>query len=150
MKKSKFFIFFIIILLILPLSLIINYKLFSRPKFRTLKINQTNILVEIAETPIKKAKGLSNRNFLPENQGMLFIYKKPDNYSFWMKGMKFPLDFVWIRNNQIVEITRNVRPEDYQPPKVLIPKEKVDMVLEINAGLVEKLKIEVGKKISLD
>lgn len=147
-KKTKIFIFLIIIFLILFTILIIKDSFLAKPKLKILKINQTTILAEIADTPIKKFKGLSNRDFLPENQGMLFIFEKPDYYSFWMKEMLFPLDFIWIRNGQIVEMTENIKPEDYQPPKFLTPKEKVDLVLEVNAGFIEKFKIKVGDEIS--
>lgn len=111
-------------------------------------IGNTEILVEIADTQAKMEKGLSGRNSLPENQGMLFLFKEPNFYGFWMKGMNFPLDFIWIRENEVVETTENVKPEDFQPPKNLFSKEKVDKVLEVNAGFVEKSKIKIGDKIS--
>ncbi|MCX8009506.1 MAG: DUF192 domain-containing protein, partial [Patescibacteria group bacterium] len=86
--------------------------------------------MELFDTQEKRTRGLSGRDFLPENKGMLFIFEKPDYYTFWMKEMKFPLDFIWIRGDEIVEITENVKPEDYQPPKFFTSKEKVDKVLE--------------------
>jgi len=144
----KFIIFLIFILLIFAAFLLsLEYNLRSASGLRPLHINDTKIFVEVADTVQKQAQGLSGRDSLPENQGMLFVFNQPNYYSFWMKEMKFPLDFVWIDNKQVAEITQNVQPQDYQPPKTLTPKEKVDMVLEINAGEAEKLNIKVGDKI---
>lgn len=106
------------------------------------------ILVEIVNTQAKMEKGLSGRSFLPEKQGMLFIFEKPDFYGFWMKGMEFGLDFIWILGDEVVEITENIKPEDFPPPKSLIPTQKVDKVLEVNDGFAAKFKIKVGDKIS--
>jgi len=144
----KIIILLIFVLLIFAAFLLsFQYNLRSVSGLKTLYINDSKILVEVADTAQEQAQGLSGRSSLAENQGMLFLFGLPNYYSFWMKEMKFPLDFVWIANKQVIEITKNVQPQDYQPPKTLIPKEKVDMVLEINAGLVEKLNIKVGDKI---
>ena len=116
-------------------------------EFRNIKINGADIQVEIADTPEKQEKGLSGRDSLPEGQGMLFVFPKSDHYSFWMKDMKFGLDFVWIEGDKVVEITPRVRPEDYQPPKAMISGEKVDKVLEISAGMAEKLSVKVGDSV---
>lgn len=124
-----------------------NYNNFNHLK--KIKINNAIIFVEVVDRPTEREKGLSGRDFLPENQGMLFVFEKPDYWSFWMKGMKFPLDFVWIKDNQIVEITENVKPEDFQPPKVLQPKIPSDKVLEVNGGMVKSWGIKVGDTISL-
>jgi hypothetical protein len=144
----KIIILLIFLLLIFAAFLLsLQYKLRQTTGLKTLYINGSKILVDVADTPQKQAQGLSGRSSLPENQGMLFLSSRPDYYSFWMKEMKFPLDFVWIADKRVIEITQNIQPQDYQPPKTLTPKEKVDMVLEINAGQAEKLNIKVGDKI---
>jgi hypothetical protein len=112
-----------------------------------LRINGQTINVEIADTLEKQEKGLSGRQSLGENQGMLFVFQTSGYYSFWMKDMNFGLDFVWISGNEIVEIIRNVKPEDFQPPNYLGSKNKIDKVLEINAGVADKLGIKEGDKI---
>lgn len=134
-----------------PLFIVIFFVFFKKTEnssFKKIKIGENMIFVEIADTPEKRKKGLSGRNFLPENQGMIFLFEKPDYHSFWMKEMKFPLDFIWIFEDRVVEITENVNPFDYQPPNILTPKEKVDKVLEANAGFVKKFNIKVGDKIN--
>lgn len=111
-----------------------------------LLIGTTAIEVEIADTPAKQIQGLSKRQSMPEDRGMLFVYQKPGRYAFWMKEMKFPLDFLWIDEEYtIVEISRNISPDTY--PQVFQPKSPVQYVLEVNAGWAERKNISLGEKI---
>lgn len=114
--------------------------------------DKTTISVEIADTPEKTTLGLSYRDSLPENQGMLFIFPESHIPTFWMKGMKFPLDMIWIdENNTIVDITQNV---PYPSPGTMefelphySPNLPAKMVLEVNSGFVERNNVEVGDSI---
>ena len=64
--------------------------------------------------------------------------------------MLIPLDFIWINDNKIVAINKNVQPSDYQPPKSIIPEFPINKVLEINAGFVERNNINLGNIIEED
>jgi len=110
----------------------------------TIRINNTEILVEIAQNEQQRTKGLSGRNFLPKNQGMLFIFDKPDYYPFWMKDMLISLDFIWINEDKIVQLNKNVKPEDFQHPNTLQPRTPIDQVLEVNAGFIDKNQININ------
>lgn len=103
--------------------------------------------VEIANTLPSRAQGLSDRPNLSENSGMLFIFNKPDSYGFWMKGMEFPLDMIWISGNKIVGFSENVEPEPGKSVfslKIYYPPEAINKVLEVNAGDVQKYGIKIG------
>lgn len=114
------------------------------PASKQVKIRSAAIDIEIADTDILRQQGLSGKQKLDPNSGMLFIFPTADKYSFWMKDMYFPLDFIWIRDNHIVQLTTNV---PVQPLKVLFPDQTVDQVLEVNAGFVEKYDIKVGDEV---
>jgi len=154
MKKFNLSLFMLFFILSLIAAGLIGYRFFFKtpasPDLPTLTIGQAKIFVEIAKTSEEKAQGLSNRSSLPENQGMLFVYGQSAQVSFWMKETLIPLDFVWINEGQVVELTANVQPKDYQPPKTLKPQAQVDTVLEINAGMIEKLGIKVGDQVSFE
>ena len=81
---------------------------------------------------------------------MLFLYDTPDYYQFWMKGMAFPLDIIFIRDSTIVTIARNVPPPigDSELPRYG-PDEPADKVLEINAGLCDKYGIQEGDTVDI-
>lgn len=100
------------------------------------KIKDASIAVELADTWRKRARGLSGRATLPADQGMLFIFNRPDFYSFWMRGMKFPIDIIWIDENlRIVGVDKNVSPASF--PRAFRPSAPAQYVLETAAGMTE-------------
>ena len=103
------------------------------------------IPVEIADTFEKRSLGLGKRTTLKKNWGMLFIFKKKRPHKFWMKNMKFPLDIIWLDNNRIVYILKNVAPSRIGvSPPILEPIYPANFVLEIAAGRVNELNIKKG------
>jgi len=119
-----------------------------------IRIGRARFFVEIADEPEEYSRGLSGREKLAANKGMLFIFSQPGNYGFWMKEMKFPLDFVWIKGDQVVGLTENTPPPQFTTYDVVnlplyYPPEAVDKVLEVNAGAVEKFKIKIGDLVKL-
>lgn len=108
-----------------------------------LSVGQTRIAVETAATAWQRAKGLSGRADLDQDSGMLFIFKEPARHGFWMRGMNFDLDFIWISGDKVVEITENVGVERMD----IRPQQAIDKVLEVNSGFAAEHKIKVGDKV---
>ncbi len=98
------------------------------------EIRGHRIAVEIADTPAKQALGLGQRDDLAWDHGMFFSYARPDFYAFWMKGMRFSIDIVWILDNRIIAIDRSVPFEPGGNGPTLRPDSLVDAVLEVPAG----------------
>lgn len=134
-------------------------NLYNENKNISLPVNTVNLAevsiadvklqVEVARTAKERAQGLSNRNFLPANQGMIFIFDRAGEYTFWMKGMRFPLDFMWIANGKVVEVTTNVEAPtaENSVPITVKPKVPVTSVIEVNAGWVAESGVEVGQEV---
>ncbi|OGY08196.1 MAG: hypothetical protein A2700_00355 [Candidatus Blackburnbacteria bacterium RIFCSPHIGHO2_01_FULL_44_64] len=121
---------------------------------KTLTVGSSQFKVEVAQTEQARKTGLSGRESLPEDSGMLFVLEKKDEQpAFWMKGMKFPIDIIWINDNVVSEITSNVPtiPDNTPDPQIpkYAPRAKVDYVLEIPAGVANKRGIKVGDTITL-
>lgn len=76
-------------------------------KCQTLEIEEKTYQLRIADTRKSRAKGLMNREFLGKNQGMLFIFPKEGNYSFWMFQTKIPLKIIWLDENWRIVHTEN-------------------------------------------
>ncbi len=145
--SKTFLIFSLFFLLVIIGSL---YKfLVPRPyaNVKSIQIGSAVFHLEIADTTLKRMRGLSGRASLSENQGMLFVFDSPDNYGFWMKGMRIPLDMVWIKESEVIAIDKNIPATS---SKVYFSPEPADKVLEINAGLADKFGLKVGGKIELD
>ena len=121
--------------------------------FKLLSLDGINLNIEVADNDSTRKKGLSGRESLASNSGMLFKFDKVGFYSLWMKGMKFPLDFIWIKNGLVVDLNKNVSPQvvnqlDTDLP-IYTPKEIVDSVLEVNAGFIDANKISIGDVTTL-
>lgn len=122
----------------------------SNPSLSSIQVGNTLVNIEIADTSAKRNKGLGGRESLASDSGMLFLFDKTDRYNFWMKGMKIPLDFIWILDDKVVDITENVPPQVGQPDANLtIYSSKVDTnkLLEVNAGFISANNIKIGDTI---
>lgn len=138
---------YILIICIILLG-IFSYWFYTRhPLNGTVTIKQTVFLVDLALNPLEKEKGLGYRKTLAPKHGMLFVYDHTETYSFWMKGVQFPLDFIWLDGNIIVDITKNVQPADGFNMHMVKPKSPVDKILEINAGEVDRYNIQIGDTV---
>ena len=120
---------------------------FSSPPFPSVQIGDTRISVEIVQSKDELAKGLSGRPSLNADSGMLFIMPKKDNYTFWMKGMLFSIDIIWIADHKIVGIDRNLPLDGGQ--KLYQSPDRVDEILEVNAGLAEKHNFHIGDEVTV-
>jgi len=102
----------------------------------------------VAKTEVERERGLGYRTSLPKNTGMLFLFDTPRVQTFWMKGMQFPIDIIFIRDTTIVTIYKNVPFFPPDTPNSALPlyrsKEPADIVLEINAGLTDTYGIQEG------
>jgi uncharacterized membrane protein (UPF0127 family) len=100
-----------------------------------------------ARTATARDKGLSGHEPLKSGEGMIFIFPTADTYEFWMKDMKFSLDFIWIdANKKIIAVTESISPDTY--PQTFKAPAPVQFVLEIPAGSAKKLGLKPGVKVS--
>lgn len=120
------------------------------PLHATVTINDTKFFVELSVTAPEKSRGLSFRKSLIPRHGMLFVYDYKDTFSFWMQGMQFPLDFIWIADNLVVDITKNVPPATALNMHVVRSSVPVNKILEINAGEIEKYGIKIGDTVTFN
>lgn len=112
-----------------------------------MRLGNRNFNLEVADTNELIIKGLSGRKSLKADHGMIFIYEKPDLYSFWMKEMRFPLDFIWIRENSVVDLSENIPAPSNENIPVIVPRNPVDKVIEVKAGTIKSINLKIGDKI---
>ena len=97
---------------------------------------------------------MSGREKLASDEGMLFIFEEVDKYPFWMKGLNFPLDFIWINGDKVVDILPNISPpspgQSDESLTIYQPRVEIEKVLEINGGTAEKLGIKIGDSVKLN
>jgi uncharacterized protein len=101
--------------------------------------------VEVAETALQRMQGLQGRRTLDSRAGMLFIFDSQSVVRMWMKDTYIPLDMLFLDGaGGIVGIARDTRPLSLQPIQSPAP---VKAVLELNAGTVDRLGLEVGHRV---
>jgi uncharacterized protein len=132
------------ILLILVAVIYAYINNFYKPK---ITINGYPIYLELAITPDQITQGLSYRKKLDQNTGMLFVFGNSDFRPFWMKEMKFPLDFIWLDGNKIVDLSKNIPILTDNAWTVVRPNYPVNRVLELNAGTIDKLHITTESSV---
>ena len=154
----------IILLVVLPFGLFFLFTVLVPappvPKERAAEVLLRDALfrVDVVETPLERSRGLSGRDSIPEfglkpdgsaiEGGMLFQFEKPGVYSFWMKGMRFPIDILWLMDGRVVFIVKAApvplpKITDAELPVYQSPVE-ANAVLELNAGASDRFGIAVG------
>lgn len=109
---------------------------------------------KVAAKASDRKKGLSGMDSLPLGSGMLFVFDTSGTYAFWMKGMKFAIDIIWIdENKKIVTIATYATPEKGKNDDELTlfrPTGSAKYVLEINAGLSNLHGLKVGDLVNFE
>ena len=104
--------------------------------------------VFIASTDAQKRRGLMFVRKLPEWTGMLFLYRDSGMHSMWMKNTYIPLDIAFIRQDgRIASIAKNTEPLSLHSIRATEP---VNFVLELNAGITDRLSIGPESLLILD
>jgi uncharacterized membrane protein (UPF0127 family) len=110
--------------------------------------------VEVASTPAQSERGLGYRDSLPDDAGMLFDLHETKIPQFWMKGMRFPLDMVWIGDDKrVAAITKGVPAQPGAADADLArisPPVPIRYVLEINAGAADRHDLRTGAQLAFD
>lgn len=115
------------------------------PRGTVLIDDRIPVRVEVAATPLAREHGLSGHAPLAADEGMLFIFDQEIKPGFWMKEMLFPLDFLWLRDGVIVDISTDVpAPAPGEAPATVFPREAVDQVLEVPAGFAARNGLKLG------
>ena len=125
---------------------LISFYTFSNEKIEV-SIYNKNITfnVEVAKTIEERRTGLMYRKKLLNNEGMLFIFPREKIIQLWMKNTYIPLDVIFISENKvIVDIKKNM---EKLSETIVKSKVKSRYALEFNAGLINKLDIEIGDKV---
>ena len=77
----------------------------------TIVVGSTDVEVDLAIDPFEQQLGLGYRNGLDEDTGMLFLGDVSRSRSFWMKGMRFCIDIIWIHDGEITGASENACPD---------------------------------------
>lgn len=119
----------------------------------TITIGDQVIEAQIADTGDLRSRGLGYRDGLAPGTGMLFTYRSPSIHTFWMKGMRFCLDIIWIEDNEIKGAAENACPmpelSDADLPRYESPV-PVRFILEVPAGWLDEHGFGAGTPVEIE
>lgn len=105
------------------------------------------LIVEIADEPALQAIGLMNRTELPNNTGMLFVFKEEVMRQFWMKNTLIPLDIAFFNANQELIALKTMPPCTEDPCPKYSSSRAAQYALEAPAGYFEANGIDIGWRL---
>jgi uncharacterized membrane protein (UPF0127 family) len=120
----------------------------STPLTTMAEFGGVSLKIEYATSTVAREIGLSGKENLPDDYGMLFVFPKDDYYGIWMKDMIFPIDIFWLDNKgQVISVVHRVATSTY--PTVFYPTAQARYVLETVAGFAEANSIATGTPLRL-
>lgn len=127
--------------------------LVAPPTEVSITVGSTPLKVQLALTPDQQTLGLGYRNGLAPGTGMLFVFDAPSVQTFWMKGMRFCLDIVWVTETELAGAAENVCPDPSGTPDadrpIETPSQPVQYVLEVPAGWLAAHGYGAGTPVNL-
>jgi uncharacterized membrane protein (UPF0127 family) len=126
----------------------------NRENIKTLKVGNKTIEVEIADTPQEWEMGLSYRDTLRENHGMLFVFPEEIRRVFWMRGCNFDIDLAYIETDGTINeiITMEKEPLDIPLDSLKTytsQSTRIKFALEMIGGWYREHNVSVGTRINL-
>ena len=108
------------------------------------RIGEHEFWVEIADTNASRMRGLMDRTALADDAGMLFIFDRPANLSFWMFNTSIPLDIAFIREDMTISSIATMTPFSLESHLSIEP---IPFALEVPAGELSRRGIEAGDEV---
>ncbi len=98
-------------------------------------------------------RGLGDRDSLPDDRGMLFVFSQAGGHAFWMRGMLIAIDIIWISAEGRVVDIQTAEPEPGVPDQDLTryrPSADALYVLEVRAGLAAEKGVQAGDEAQIE
>lgn len=134
--------------------LAIGYRIYnSFWRKADIKIANTELRVLVADTYGRRLQGWSNKKDMGRYDGMLFVFPAASKHAMVMRGMRFPLDIIWLNEAMaVVDIAPNLPPEAgiaEEQLTVYRPRVTSTLVLEVPAGFMQQTGLKIGDKLEL-
>lgn len=139
------------ILILVAISLALILISFGKEKENRVCFKNNCFKVELADNSEERSRGLTFKEKLEEDRGMLFIFDKEGEYPFWMKNTLVALDIIWLNENrEVVFISENAQPCEEDFCLDINPAQNAKYVLEINGGISKQIGLKINDEIDLE
>ncbi|MGH8662462.1 MAG: DUF192 domain-containing protein [Burkholderiales bacterium] len=109
-----------------------------------LVVSGHQITVEVAATHETRSQGLMHRRILPENRGMLFVFRATGNHAMWMMNTYVPLSVAFLDERGTIINIEDMKPHTQDTHAAARPAK---FALEANQGWFARRGIKPGAKV---
>jgi uncharacterized membrane protein (UPF0127 family) len=102
------------------------------------------LTVEVADSDTTRMQGLMHRRILPENRGMLFVFREVTHHAMWMKNTYIPLSVAFLDERGVIINIADMQPQTSDTHAAAKPAK---YALEVNQGWFAKRGIKPGATI---
>jgi uncharacterized membrane protein (UPF0127 family) len=102
------------------------------------------VTVEVADTEATRMQGLMHRRILPENRGMLFVFREVTHHAMWMMNTHVPLSVAFLDERGLIINIADMQPQTRDTHAAAKPAK---YALEVNQGWFAKRDIKPGARI---
>ena len=144
-------------------ALLVSFPSGSQPHRQATLTNETTavdfittsgtvtVTAELARSPDALRQGLMYRESLEETQGMLFVFSRESNLTFWMKNTLIPLDMIFISDEkEVVHIQKDAQPCEQDPCPLYPSAFPARYVVEVKSGFTDQRGIAVGDSVAFN
>lgn len=111
-----------------------------------MQIGNEQFTIEIANSAATREIGLMNRQSMPADHGMIFVFPSEGFLGFWMKNTYVPLDIIYVNEDARVVSIRAMKPLDLTSVPSGMPAK---YAIELNQGAAARAGVKVGDRLVL-
>lgn len=136
-----------IIILAVLLNYVFNEVFSARGNFiKRVYVRDALVKAEIVKSKEKIEQGLAGRKKLADGRGMMFEMPQNREQHFWMKGVLFPIDIIWIQNGKVTGCEKNISPQD---ERIFASPGSASFILEVPEGFCDQHGVEVNDEVKM-
>jgi uncharacterized protein len=110
---------------------------------------EVEVPVEVADSPEEREVGLMNRESLPADAGMIFVFDEDTASAFWMKDTLIPLSIAFADAAGTIVSILDMDPCEADPCELYDPGVTYRSALEVNQGAFDDWGVQVGDRLTL-
>jgi len=111
-----------------------------------IKVGDRMVQMQVALQPAEMSKGLMFRKTMGEDEGMIFVFARPQLMSFWMRNTELPLDIGYFETDGELREVYPMYPHDERPVKSVGRRQ---LALEMNQGWYARTGVKPGAKLDM-
>lgn len=112
-----------------------------------IKVGERTVSMQVAAQPDEMQKGLMYRKAMGEEEGMIFVFGKPQRMSFWMRNTEIPLDIGYFDAHGVLKEIYPMYPHDESAVRSRSPE--LQFCLEMNQGWYASKGVKPGAQLDL-